>query len=56
MCDSFVHTIGGLQVGDSKSQTPIDLNGLLHSKIVLVYQKSQINLLCQYKKYMLKSN
>jgi hypothetical protein len=31
MSNSFVHTIWGLQVGDSKSQTPIDLNGLLHS-------------------------
>jgi hypothetical protein len=31
MCDYFVHTIRGLQASDSKSQTPIDLSGPLHS-------------------------
>jgi hypothetical protein len=31
MCASFVHSIRGLQDGDSKSQTPINLNGPLHS-------------------------
>jgi hypothetical protein len=34
MCDSFVHTIKGLQGGDLVPQTPVEFNGPLHSNWV----------------------
>ncbi len=34
MCDSFVHIVKKLQGGNSRSQSPIDMNGVLHSNCV----------------------
>jgi hypothetical protein len=55
MCDSFVHTIKDLHAGDSKSQAPIDLNGMFHSNWVglskitnqLVMGKQLVHLIVQ---------